>query len=315
MQNINILFFYFKKMLYFCIKHNTKKQTMNNIYFRNRKVSINKDFNIDEINDVLNKFSNKIEDNFLITIYEKNEICRTEISKVYYNFDFSNFTKKILIEIQNYFKPEKYTLKAYGGIQEIILFGDEIFIDNERYEKMISILNSTDKSRSLSMNIGLVKQKKNASPSSYTILSSFTNKHYKSSLPEKIKAFSDNLINFNIDIDYHIKTIDDLKHYDVSIVNLCNEMLYDSNKKLIKSSELKLRALGKKLIFDYGFRKNYVTLSNLISSQINKIEDVKINSKTIYNAYMELFKNSDTSIIARESRRIIENLDKIKNNN
>jgi phage terminase large subunit len=77
---------------------------------------------------------------------------------------------------------------------------------------MISIVNSTDKSKALSMNVGLVKVDERNRPLSYTILTSFSNKHYKSTLPEKIKSFSDNLINFNIDINFHIKTIEDLKN-------------------------------------------------------------------------------------------------------
>lgn len=281
---------------------------MRRYYFNQNVVAITKTFNLNEVNDVLNKFSNKIEDGWLKTIYDNREICKTEISKVYYNFDFVSFSKSLLSEIQNYFTPEEYSLKASSGIQEIRLFGGEVFINNERYEKMISILNSTDKTKSLSMNIGLVKKNKESAPASYTILTSFSNKHYKSSLPEKIKSFSDNLINFNIDINYHIKTIEDLKNKEVSIVELCKKMLYDDKGELIKSMELKLRSLGKKLMYDYNFRNNYETLSNLTASYISKVDDIKINSNTIYNAYIELFKNQDTSVIARESRRIIEAL-------
>lgn len=281
---------------------------MKKYYFNQNVVAITKPFNLNEVNEVLNKFSNIIEDGYLKTIYNNREICKTEISKVYYNFDFVSFTKSLLSEIQNYFTPENYTLKAFSGTQEIRLFGDEVFINNERYEKMISILNSTDKSKSLSMNVGLVKKNKKTTPKSYTILTSFSNKHYKSSLPEKIKSFSDNLINFNIDIDYHIKTIEDLKDKEISIVELCKKMLYNDKGEIIKSMEIKLRSLGKKLIYDYNFRNNYETLSNLTISYIDKIDDIKINSNTIYNAYVELFKNQDTSVIARESKRIIEAL-------
>lgn len=284
---------------------------MKKYYFNKNVVSIAKDFNIKEVYDVLNKFHNKIEDGNLKTFYDNREICNVEISKVYFNFDFVSFTKSLLLEIPNYFTPERYTLKATSGIQELRLFGDEVFIDNQRYEKMISILNSTDKSRSLSMNIGLVKKNKNLLPTSYTILTSFSNKHYKSSLPDKIKSFSDNLINFNIDIDYHINTIEDLKNKKVSIIELCKKMLYDNNGKAIKSMELKLRSLGKKLMYDYNFRSNYETLSNLTSSYLNKVDDIIISSDIIYNAYIELFKSNDTSIITRESRRIIESLDSL----
>lgn len=281
-------------------------------YFANRNYVTTKAFDFDKVNDDLSKLSNKIEDDFLVTRYDGREICRVEVSKIYYNFDFGGFSKSLLSEILNYFQPEKYKLRIASGIQEIRLFGGELYIDNERYEKMISIVNSTDKSRALSMNIGLVKIEKNSSyAKSYTILTNFSNKHYKSSLPDKIKSFSDNLINFNINIDFHIKTIEDLKNKNFSIVDFAKTMIIDKNDKVIKSVELKLRAFGKKMVYDYNFYKKYNTLTNLTADKLDKVEDFEVNAKTVYNAYMELFKDSDTSIIARESRRVIEAIDSL----
>lgn len=282
---------------------------MSRFYFPNRVFAITRVFDSVKVNEILDKFENKIENGFLTTIFDGREVCKVEVSKIYYNFDFTNFCKSILSEITKYFTPEKYSLKVASGVQEIRLVGDELFIDNERYQKMISIVNSTDKSKALSMNIGLVKVSDKGNPMSYTILTSFSNKHYKATLPEKIKSFSDNLINFNIDIDFHIKTIEDLKNKEVSIVNFAKSILFKEDGKVIKTVELKLRALGKKLYYDYGFRKNYTTLTNLTSTNLDKIEDLTINCKVLYNAYVELFKDSDTSIIARESRRIIDALE------
>jgi hypothetical protein len=275
-------------------------------YFSYGSVLISKIFNSDEIITNLDKFENKLENGFLTTTYDGRLICKVEVSKVYYNFDFTNFSKSILSEVQKYFSPDTYSLKAASGVQEIRLIGDEIYIDNEKYKKIISIVNSTDKSKALSMNVGLVKYDKKGNQDFITILTSFCNKHYKSSLPDKIKSFSDNLINFNMDINYHIKTIEDLAGKEVGIVELAKSMLYNEKGKLIKTMELKLRALGKKLTYSYGFRNQYATLSNLTETEIDKVENFKIKSKTIYDAYMELFNDSDTSIIARESRRIID---------
>ena len=247
---------------------------MKRFYFPQRTISITKDFDSTKINNDLDKFENKIEDGYLVTKFDNREICRVEISKIYYNFDFTTFSKSILSEINKYFSPEKYGLKVASGVQEIRLIGDEIFIDNERYEKMISIINSTDKSRALSMNVGLIRTEKNMHPSSITILTSFSNKHYKSSLPDKIKAFSDNLINFNMDIDYHINTISDLKNKEISIVEFAKSVLFDKDGKVVKSMELKLRALGKRLMYNYGYRNEYSTLSNLNASEIDKVKDI-----------------------------------------
>ena len=280
-------------------------------FYTGRAISVSKEFDSVKIVDDLNKFENKVENGFLITKYDGREICKVEISKIYYNFDFTSFSKSILSEIQKYFTPEKYALKAASGVQEIRLRGDELFIDNERYEKIISIVNSTDKSKALSMSVGLVRVDKGMLPKSYTILTNFSNKHYKSSLPDKIKSFSDNLINFNMDIDFHIKTIEDLKNKDVSIVEFAKTIMFDDKGKVIKTVELKLNALSKKLRYEYGFSKYYSALSNLTADKIDKVIDFTINAKVLFNAYVEIFKDQDTSIIARESRRVIEALEKV----
>lgn len=280
-------------------------------YFPNRVVAItNREFNNEQVNETLDKFSNTIENGCLITSFDGREICRVEVSKIYYNFDFTNFSKSILTEIQKYFTPEKYALKAASGVQEIRLEGDEIYIDNERYEKMISIVNSTDKSKALSMNIGLVRRDAGERYAKfYTILTNFSNKHYKASLPDKIRSFSENLINFNMDIDFHIKTIEDLKNKEVSMVEFAKSILFNEKGKVVKTVELKLRALGKKLTYRSEFKKHYTTLVNLTAANIDKVEDFKINANTLYSSYVELFKDQDTSIIARESRRVIEALE------
>jgi hypothetical protein len=279
--------------------------------FYNR-FSVEKTFDLSEIKESLDKFSNEIIGNCLITKYGDKQICSAEISGVYYNFDFSNFSKSILSEIEKYFIPEKYTLDIKGGTQEIRLSGGEIFIDNERYEKMISINNSTDKSKALSMNIGLIRVDKDKKLKYIIILTNINNKHYKSTLPDKIKLFTDNLINFNMDIDFHIKTIEDLNNKKVSIKELSNSILHDKNGKFIKSNELKLRALGNKLIYNYDFKKYYNVLSNLTKNNIDKIDDIIIDCKILYNAYLEIFSNKDTSVISRESKRIIEIMESIQ---
>lgn len=279
------------------------------MYYIHNSVSINKVFNSDEVKENLGKFTNKLDKGSLVTSYDGRVICTVDVSKVYYNFDFSNFSKNIVSEIEKYFTPEKYALKAQSGVQELKLVGDGVYIDNERYEKMVSIVNSTDKSRALSMNIGLVKIDKFGRVQSCTILTSFSNKHYKSSLPDKIKSFSDNLINFDMDIDFHVQTIEDLKHKEISIVEFTKTILFNKDGKVIKSVELKLNAMGKRLAYNYGFRDKYSTVTNLTSANLDNVKDFTINAKTLYSAYIELFKGCDTSIIARESRRIIDTLD------
>lgn len=274
--------------------------------YYNRSVSISKDFDSIKINEDLDKFDNQIENGWLVSRYDGREICRVEISKVYYNFDFTNFSKTICSEILNYFTPEKYGLRI-RGVQEIRLVGDELYIDNERYEKMISIINSTDKTKALSMNIGLIRTEKGENHKSITVLTSFSNKHYKSSLPEKIESFSENLINFDMNINFHIKTIEDLKNNEVSLKDFAKMLMFNEEGKVIVTVETKVLALCKRLRKFYDFKD----LSNIDSSNLDTVEDLKLDAKTLYSAYVELFRECDAAIISRESRRVIEALETI----
>jgi hypothetical protein len=53
-------------------------------------------------------------------------------------------------------------------------------------------------------------------------------------------------------------------------------------------------------------------LFNLTPNKLDKVKDFTINAKTLYNAYIELFNDYDSSIIARESRKIIEALEQVQ---
>jgi hypothetical protein len=120
-------------------------------------------------------------------------------------------------------------------------------------------------------------------------------------MPDKLKNFADNLINFNMDIEYHVKTLKDLATKEMSFLDLAEALSTNIDGDKIKSMSLKVRALGKKLS-EYGYSKFRNTLNNPFS---DTVEDFKINTKDIFDAYTELFKKYDTSVIARETRRIL----------
>jgi len=267
--------------------------------------NLSKKYNINEINETLDKFINIQKSNRVITSFDGKELCWVEVSNKYYNFDFSSFCKKIIAEIENYFTPDAYLLRVRSGIQELRLVGSEVDINGETYLKMIGIINSTNKEKALSMNIGLVR-KSNVTGSVHV---SFRNKHYKTSMPNKIKNFADNLINFNMDIEYHIKTIEDLTLRKISFKELVKSLSTNNEGDKIKSMTLKVRALGKKLI-EYGYSDFTNTLRNPFS---DTVKDFDVNLKDVFDAYTELFKSYDTSIIGRETRRILDAIE--KNNN
>ena len=273
------------------------------MYYYNRNgISLKADFSVETLTEKLNKFSNELQGKNLVTKYDGREICSVEVSKVYYNFDFAGFCKEILSEVTKYFLPESYAIRVNSGVQELRLVGGEVTIDNETYKKMISII----KTRALTMSVGLVKNKNRA----YSILTTFSNKHYKSSLPEKIKEFSDNLINFDLNINFHIQTIEDLKSKKVSFKDFIKKMMFKEDNgefKPIKTVGLKMRNLGYKLL-DNLRMYDYLLYNCGEFNRYERYDDFEINAKDLYDNYTEVFCEQDSSVIARETRRVIDAL-------
>jgi hypothetical protein len=269
---------------------NTKNKKMIKFNLANK-------YDFDKINDTLDKFKNIQNENNIVTSFDGKIISTVQVSNKYYNFDFAAFCKNIVLEIENYFTPEAYMLRIRQGTQELRLVGEEIDVNGEPYLKMLGITNSTNTQLALSMNVGLVR-KSNVTGSVHL---SFRNKHYKATMPDKLKNFADNLINFNMDIEYHVKTLNDLATKEMSFLDLAEALSTNIDGDKIKSMNLKVRALGKKLS-EYGYSKFRNTLNNPFS---DTVEDFKINTKDIFDAYTELFKKYDTSVIARETRRIL----------
>lgn len=270
-------------------------------------LSVVENYNPDKIIDTLNKFKNVQRENQIITTFDGKLICRVDVSDVYYNFGFSKFCMKIVGQIENYFTPIAYRLRVKRGVQELKLVGGEVEINGEAYYKMLAIVNSTNKQRALSMNIGLIR-KENAMTS---VQSYFRNKHYKSSLPDKIKNFAENLINFNMDVEYQIQTIENLSGVQISFVELIKKLSTNKDGELMKSMVYRIRAFAKVLETKGIGTSNLDLLHNPLSAIIVPVfdyGDFQINAYDAYSAYLSLFIEYDSSVAARETRRILNAL-------
>ena len=91
----------------------------------------------------------------VVTKYFGNVINTTPVSNRYEIFDIRSFMKSKIDYIESNFNITFSNLRVRGGIQELILLSDEVEIAGINYYKAFFILNSSDKSRRLSMNLGL----------------------------------------------------------------------------------------------------------------------------------------------------------------
>ncbi|MFW6009089.1 MAG: DUF932 domain-containing protein, partial [archaeon] len=254
------------------------------------------------------------DENNINTIFNDKLISTTNVSDKYQLFDFSSFAKQMVNQAENYFEPEKYSLRIRKGEQELRLIGEEVMINGEKYHKMFNLLNSTDKSKALQLNIGLIRFVCSnglviGKEGSYSHMKV---KHFKSKLNPKIEEFEKDLEKFNVSIDYQSELIESLSKKKVSYLDLAKNYVYDDEGNIEKSKLLKLRSFGKKLL-----NSKTDSLENLTSEQVKLLNnpdnyltseqiDIEMPGSKVFNCYTELWRNYDSSVMYRESNRILE---------
>ena len=93
----------------------------------------------------------------VVTKYFDVVINSTPVSKRYEIFDIRSFMKEKISHIESNFKISHYRFVMKRGIQQLILLSDSVDINGSPYHKSFYILNSSDKSRRLNMNLGLYR--------------------------------------------------------------------------------------------------------------------------------------------------------------
>lgn len=249
----------------------------------------------------------------ILTKYDGRLISNVTVSKIYEIFDFPRITKDIVEQIENYFTPDTYILKITKGQQELRLIGEEVLIHGDKYKKMFNVLNSTDKSRALQMSVGLIRlTNKSGFISTNDDYTGFVNKHYTSSLPGKVEGFLDNLKDFEIVVQYQIDTLTELMNKTVSFKELVEHIVTDKKGLVSANQLLKLKAFSSII----RYKIDYKSLSSeeyalLRSPQFfNKEEfvnvDFRLNAYQVMVSWIEVFKNYDSSVIRRETNRVLE---------
>ena len=95
--------------------------------------------------------------NQVITKHFGQVISIIPVSDLYEVFDIRSFILSKLDQLEGNFDITYYKLSLKKGRQELTLLSDSVDINNTPYYKSFFILNSSDKSRRLSMNMGLYR--------------------------------------------------------------------------------------------------------------------------------------------------------------
>ena len=238
----------------------------------------------------------------VVTKYFGNVINTTPVSNRYEIFDIRSFMKSKIDYIESNFNITFSNLRIRGGIQELILLSDEVEIAGINYYKAFFILNSSDKSRRLSMNLGLYQ----ADNGTYLVSNiknfSLITKHLKG-ITDKAEVAAQ-----NIDVetfDEQINSIRSLVGERVMLSQVRN-IIVDKDQKVNhnKFDALKnsLRWNSKKLT------KEQVGVLMTPSEKLNTTTDIDFSFDAfhIFQAYMNVFRNQDSYVVRKETEKILK---------
>lgn len=242
------------------------------------------------------------QDDTVVTKYFDRVMKITTVSRLYEIFDIRQFLKSKINQIEENFNISHYKFNLRGGVQEVTLISDAVLINGTTYYKSFFILNSSDKSRRLNMNLGLMREDNQT-----YFVSSFRNmslhkKHLKgvTQSAEEASALIDGET-FNEQIE--------------SIKSLVGERVMLSEiKKVIVDKDLKVNH-QKFDMFKNNLRFVDKTLSKfqintlMTSSEIlviNSHNDFSVDAYTVFNCYMNCFHKQDSYIVKRETERIFK---------
>jgi hypothetical protein len=239
----------------------------------------------------------------VVTKYFGNVINNTPVSNRYEIFDIRSFMKSKIDYLESNFNITFSNLRVRGGIQELILLSDQVEIAGINYYKAFFILNSSDKSRRLSMNLGLY-QADNGTYLVSTIKNfSLVTKHIKG-ITDKAEVAAQ-----NIDVetfDEQIESIRSLVGERVMISQVRN-IIVDKDQKV---NHNKFDALKNVLRWNYtkGLTKEQIGVLTTPSERLTiKPEiDFSIDAFKVFQAYMNVFRNQDSYVVRRETEKILK---------
>jgi hypothetical protein len=283
-----------------------------------------RDFNENEIISTLDKVSfseasdtTKTRGKVISTLYEGRVISTAPVSDIYYNFNFPGFSSSIVKKINNYFTPQRYSLKIHGGVQELRVYGDQFNFNGDEFFKMISILNSADRSKALQINIGLLRMicSNGAVIGVANEYQSIRCKHFTKSLTEKIEIFRNGLKNFNIVIDNQLTILNSIQNKRISFEEVVKGLAYNEEKEVTKPGEYRVKQLASMLLSSPSDKLDTLGTHNAaVRSALfyplnylynKKNVDFDIDTYQLFNCYIETYKYNDAAKQKLESSRIL----------
>lgn len=269
-----------------------------------------KDYNKTELFNIIEKISIEKNGDQVITKLDGRVINTTEVSNRYEIFDIVKYLKDKISDIEKNFTISKYQFNLTSGRQYLQLISDKVNIGGVDFYKSFYILNSTDKSRRLSFNVGLYSD-----TSKFYIIPNVSNvglvkKHLKGvtqAAEEATSGLNDETFN------EQIEALNSIVGHRIQLSKLRQVILGDK-VEIPKVNHRKFDALKNTIRFAASDKRITLTADQ---HKLLLVESEKLNSITIeqdfyldafwaFQMYLMLFNRQDSHIIKNETERIMK---------
>lgn len=268
-----------------------------------------KDYNKQELFEKIEKISIEKAGEMVVTKYDNRVINTTKVTNRYEIFDIVKYLKDKISTIEENFKISKYEFRLTRGQQYLKLISDKVTIGGIDFYKSFYILNSTDKSRRLSFNVGLY-----CDTSKFYIISGvrnvgLTKKHLKGvtqAAEDATSGLNDETFN------EQIEAINSIVGHRV-LISKIREVILGNKPEIPQINHRKFDAFKNSIRFAASDgrikitndQKNMLLTESDKLKEIDKSSDFYIDAFHAFQLYLTLFNTQDSHIIKNETERIL----------
>ena len=266
-------------------------------------------YNKQELIDKIDRISIEREGNTIITKYDGGVINATPVSNRYEIFDIVKYLKSKIDMIEQNFTISKYSFKMTSGRQYLQLISDKIEVGGLEFYKSFYILNSTDKTRRLSFNVGLYCETKNF----YVVGVKNVGlvKKHLTGVTQAAEVATEGLNGetFNEQVD----AMNSLVGHQIAFSKI-REVILGDKKDIPKINHRKFDAFKNMIRYEVSDGKLKLTKAQhdiLLkeSDKINTIsplEDFNLDAFKAFQIYLRIFNRQDSHVIKIETDRILK---------
>lgn len=266
-------------------------------------------YNKQELIDKIDRISIEREGNTIITKYDGGVINATPVSSRYEIFDIVKYLKSKIDMIEKNFTISKYSFKMTSGRQYLQLISDKIEVGGLEFYKSFYILNSSDKTRRLSFNVGLYCETKNF----YVVGVKNVGlvKKHLTGVTQAAEVATEGLNGETF--NEQVEAMNSLVGHQISFSKI-REVILGDKKEIPKINHRKFDAFKNMIRYEVSDGKLKLTKAQhdilfKESDKINTIsplEDFNLDAFKAFQIYLRIFNRQDSHVIKIETDRILK---------